>query len=121
MSVKLASRLAGKSDDHICSDAASRRAFRIHEFFEIFFARIGALHRAQDARGAGLNRQMDVVADRRKRIDGRDDIALKIAGCEVVNRTRRIPGTAATAQQDALEAQPRGEGSRYEFTVCPSN
>jgi len=41
---------------------------------------------------------VNVVAQLRNRIDGFDDSAMKSFGCEVVNRTRRIPFTAATAR-----------------------
>src|ERR1700719_2021993 len=47
--------------------------------------------------------------------------AVKPRGCDVVNRTRRIPGTSATASSKSEKRTLLCEGSAYEFTVCPSN
>jgi hypothetical protein len=50
---------------------------------------------------------------------------VKSLGCEVVNRTRRIPFTSPTAASNSakLILPPVAEdvGSRYEFTFCPSS
>src|SRR6266481_1158076 len=47
--------------------------------------------------------------------------APKSRGCEVVNRTRRIPGASATARSNSENRIRRTEGSAYEFTVWPSS
>ena len=44
----------------------------------------------------------------------------KCLGCEVVNLTRRIPGTVPTASSNSANVI-FPEGSSYEFTFCPSS
>ena len=92
----------------------ARRALRIIAIFsQVFFARVGALHGAQNARGARLHR----ADERVRKWPGCESIAAtmsgaKIAGCEVVKRTRRMPGTSATASKSSAKLMCRGEGSR---------
>ena len=63
----------------------------------VFVARIQPLHAAEHARRARLHRQMDVIAERIGFASIASMMSLtKSRGCEVVNRTRRIPGTSPT-------------------------
>ena len=106
-------RLAGEADDDVGGDAdrAAGCADPL-DLFQVLFARVGAAHFAQDARRAGLHWQMNVIAERGDFVDRFHYLAVKSLGCDVVKRTRRIPGTAATARSRSTKFHFRGDGSR---------
>ncbi len=57
-----------------------RRAdFSSATIFEIFVARVGAAHGAENARRTGLHGQVNVIAELRRRVDRFDDVAAEIA------------------------------------------
>src|SRR5882724_2392531 len=71
---------AGETDDDVGGDRnwALRAAYH-RDFFEIFIARVGALHRAEHARRAGLHGQVNVIADFFVALNGLNDVGAKIA------------------------------------------
>ena len=72
---------AGEADDDVGGDAdGAARGADQSDFFEIFAARIGAAHGFENARGAGLHREMNVIAQGGDAIDGFDDVGAEIAG-----------------------------------------
>ena len=73
--------LARETNNHISCDAdGPARGANPRNFFEIFLARVGAPHGAQNARRAGLDRKMNVVAERGRGVDRVDDLATEIIG-----------------------------------------
>ena len=94
---------------------AMGRFRRLHplDAAHVFIARIEALHGVQDARGAGLHGEMDMVAEAFGLASMASMMGLtKSRGCEVVKRTRRMPGILADAREKLAKSRPAGVGSR---------
>ena len=103
--------LAGEADDDVRGDAdGPAGGANPGDLFEILVARVSAPHGTQNARRAGLHRQMNVIAERGNFVDGIDDLAVEIVrmrGGEAhaadarhlgdgAQQVREIPARAAT-------------------------
>jgi len=67
---------------------------------------------------------MHVVAQRRDGVNASTMSRPKSRGCDVVKRTRLIPGTSPTAASNSANDRfflGSSAASLYEFTFCPSN
>src|SRR5882672_5077801 len=96
--------LAGKSDNDVGGDRNwALRAADHRDFFEIFIASVGALHRAEYAGRAGLHGQMNVIADFLVALDGLNDVRAKIA------RVRGGEADAAHARHFSGSLEESGE------------
>src|SRR5262249_49417185 len=72
---------AGKSDDDVGSEAdVAPGGLHPGNALKVLFAVVEPLHGIEDAGGAALDGQMDVVAKGRMGVDGMHDIAAEIAG-----------------------------------------
>ena len=73
--------LAGKADDDIGGDGDVRAGGAdAADELEIFLRRVGAMHRLEDAVGAGLQREMDVLDELRQPGEGLDQIVPEADG-----------------------------------------
>ncbi len=104
-------RLAGEADDDVGRQGDVGDAGADHlDAVEESLARVGAAHRLQDAAAAGLERQVDVLADRVELSVHVDDVLLDVL------RVRRGVAHATNAGIDptsrSSSAKSRGSGRR---------
>jgi hypothetical protein len=85
-----------------------RRAFFIHRCAACTDRAYRAAAWLEHPRGARLHRQVHVIAEHRIGVDGVHDGFTKSRGCEVVKRTRRMPGISPGARQQRGEVPARG-------------
>ena len=88
-----------------------RRAERIQcDFFEIFVARVGAQHLLENAVGARLHGQMNVVAEGRSGVDGFDDFASEVVGMRGGETHAANSGNRGDGQEQIDEIHAPGRG-----------
>ena len=101
--------LAREPDDHIGRERHVRqRLADARDELEIALARVAPPHRLEDARRAGLHRQVQVPADLRQAAPSRRGTASSTCrGCGLANRIRSMPATSWTASSRPREVARR--------------
>ena len=104
VSLEVVFRLAGKPDDQIRAERKIRNAgAQLADEPEVTLSGVRPAHRLQDARRAGLQGQMGVLAHRRALGHRLDHRAAEVLGCGLVKRMRSIPSIASQALQQLAE------------------
>jgi ribosomal protein L34E len=90
---------------------------------EVALAPVGAAHGLQHAGGAGLQRQVDVLAERRQLGVGTDDVLAHVlrdadscSGC-----ARALDAVEPAEELAKRKRSVRGSSRPYELTFCPSS